>query len=133
MNRSTEDVFVYIYRNPNRLSIEKPHERSLRLDKYCEERGYQKNGVLNIAEPISRCGSEINWLTEYCRSHGIRKIVVDSINDIGLTEMSIMITSKNLCRQGFQIVIASDDLLISAVEEFSEEPEEEYSLTMGGM
>lgn len=62
MNRSTEDVFVYIYRNPNRLSIEKPHERSLRLDKYCEERGYPKNGVLNIAEPISRCGSEINWL-----------------------------------------------------------------------
>lgn len=133
MNRSTEDVFVYIYRNPSRLSIEKPHERRLRLDKYCEERGYQKTGILNIAEPISRCGSEINWLTEYCRSHGIQKIVVDNINDIGMTEMSIMMTSKNLCRQGFQIVIASDDLIISAVEELSEEPKEECSLTIGGM
>ena len=133
MRKKTEDVFVYVCRNPNRLSAEKPHEKSLRLEKFCKERGYQKNGVLNIAEPISRCGSEIQWLEEYCHSHGIRKILVDSIYDIGSTNMTIMITCKYLCGQGFQVVIVSDDLIISGVETLPEEQDDECSLAMGGI
>lgn len=133
MSKKTEDIFIYVCRDKNRLCIGKPHEISLRLERFCKERGYQKNGALNIAEPISNCGTELQWLTDYCHSQGIQKILVDSIYDIGATYMDIMRTSRKLCSQGFQLVIASDNLIISGVEELTAEQDNECSLTMGGL
>ena len=130
MSKKAEDVFVY--KNRGRCSLEEPNEINLRLERFCNKNGYRKNGAINISEPISRCESELQWIIDYCLDQGIRKILVDSIYDIGETSLEITMTSDMLCGQGFQIVIASNDLILSGVDKISEEPEE-YCLTMGGM
>ena len=72
---------VFVYENRGRLSPEKLTEKGLQLKHHCEENGYQQSGSLSISEPMSRCGSELQWITGYCRSHGISKILVDGLLD----------------------------------------------------
>ena len=123
---------VFVYENRGRLTPEQIVQRGLRLKYHCEENGYLQDGSLSISEPMSRCGSELKWMTDYCRSHGISKILVDSLQDIGRTPGEIDATAQILKTQGLHIEVAKYDLICLPQNEVPEK-NEDVGMTMGGI
>lgn len=123
---------VFVYKNRGRLSPEKLTEKGLRLKYHCEENGYLQSGSLSISEPMSRCGSELQWITNYCRSHGISKILVDGLLDIGRTPEEVDKTAQILCTRGLQVEVADCGLLY-APQNKAPDQNADVGMTMGGM
>ena len=123
---------VFVYSNRGRLTPEQIIQRGLRLKNHCEEKGYLQSGSLSISEPMSRCGSELKWIVDYCHSHGISKILVDGLLDIGRTPDEVDKTAQILCAKGFQVEVADCGLLYSPQNEAPEQ-NEDVGMTMGGM
>lgn len=63
---------VYLYENRGRLSAEQIVEKHKRLRAYCEGHGYEPEGSLSISVPMGRCGVELENMTGYCKSRGIK-------------------------------------------------------------
>ena len=121
---------VFVYENRGRLSPEQIIQKGFRLKYHCEENNYLQSGSLSISEPMSRCGSELQWIMDYCRSHGISKILVDGLLDIGRTPDEVDKTAQILCARGFQVEVADCGLIYSPQ---NEAPEQNSGMTMGGM
>ena len=128
MTQELENVFVY--ENRGRLSPAQLTQKGFRLKYHCEENKYLQSGSLSISEPMSRCGSELQWIMDYCRSHGISKILVDGLLDIGRTPDEVDKTAQILCAKGFQVEVADCGLIYSPQ---NEAPEQDEGMTMGGM
>ena len=123
---------VFVYENRGRLSPAQIIQRGLRLKYHCEENNYLQDGSLSIPEPMSRCGSELNWMVDYCRSHGISKILVDSLLDIGRTPDEVDKTAQILCARGFQVEVADCGLIYSPQNQAPEQ-NEDVGMKMGGI
>ena len=121
---------VFVYANRGRLTQKQIIQRGLRLKYHCEENNYLQDGSLSISEPMSRCGSELQWIMDYCRSRGISKILVDGLLDIGRTPDEVDKTAQILCAKGFQLEVADCGLIYSPQNEV---PEQDSGMTMGGM
>jgi len=130
MAENLEKVFVYT--NRAALSPEKIVAKGHRLKEHCEANGYLQSGSLSISEPMSRCGSELPWIIDYCRNRGISKILVDNIRDIGKTSAEVQSTIQMLCSQGFQIEVADCGLTFTGQSDLVE-PDENQGVMMGGM
>lgn len=128
MTQELENVFVY--ENRGRLTPAQLTQKGFRLKYHCEENNYLQSGSLSISEPMSRCGSELQWIMDYCRSHGISKILVDGLLDIGRTPDEVDRTAQILCTRGFQVEVADCGLIYSPQ---NEAPEQNSGMTMGGM
>ena len=128
MTQELENVFVY--ENRGRLSPAQLTQKGFRLKYHCEENNYLQSGSLSISEPMSRCGSELQWIMDYCRSRGISKILVDGLLDIGRTPDEVDKTAQILCARGFQVEVADCGLIYSPQDET---PEQNSGMTMGGM
>lgn len=128
MTQELENVFVY--ENRGSLSPAQLTQKGFRLKYHCEENNYLQSGSLSISEPMSRCGSELQWIMDYCRSHGISKILVDGLLDIGRTPDEVDKTAQILCARGFQVEVADCGLIYSPQNEV---PEQDSGMTMGGM
>ena len=128
MTQELENVFVY--ENRGRLSPAQLTQKGFRLKYHCEENNYLQSGSLSISEPMSRCGSELQWIMDYCRSRGISKILVDGLLDIGRTPDEVDKTAQILCARGFQVEVADCGLIYSPQ---NEAPEQNSGMTMGGM
>ena len=128
MTQELENVFVY--ENRGRLSPAQLTQKGFRLKYHCEENNYLQSGSLSISEPMSRCGSELQWIMDYCRSHGISKILVDDLLDIGRTPDEVDKTAQILCAKGFQVEVADCGLIYSPQ---NEAPKQDEGLTMGGL
>ena len=128
MTQELENVFVY--ENRGSLSPAQLTQKGFRLKYHCEENNYLQSGSLSISEPMSRCGSELQWIMDYCRSHGISKILVDGLLDIGRTPDEVDRTAQILCARGFQVEVADCGLIYSPQ---NEAPEQNSGMTMGGM
>ena len=130
VRQDVEPVFVYSNR-----ALHSPDgiiERGMRLRAYCDGHGYLKDGSLSTAVPMSWCGSELKWIVDYCRSHRISKILVDSLQDIGRTPGEIDATAQILKTQGLHIEVAKYDLVCLPQNEIPEQ-NEDVGMTMGGM
>ena len=123
---------VFIYNNRALHSPDGIIERGMRLRAYCKSHGYEQDGSLSISAPLSRCATECKWISDYCRSHGISKILVDSQQDIGKTPAEFDRTVGALCALGLQVEVADQELVYSAKEDV-EPQDEDQGLTMGGM
>ena len=123
---------VFVYKNRGRLTPDQIIQRGLRLKYHCDEKRYLQSGSLSISEPMSRCGSELQWITDYCRSHGILKILVDGLLDIGRTPDEVDKTAQILCAKGFQVEVADCGLIYSPQNEAPEQ-NEDVGMTMGGI
>ena len=121
---------VFVYENRGRLTPEQIIQRGLRQKYHCEENNYLQDGSLSISEPMSRCGSELQWIMDDCRSRGISKILVDGLLDIGRTPDEVDKTAQILCARGFQVEVADCGLIYSPQNEVSEQ---NSGMTMGGM
>lgn len=130
MTQEFENVFVYESRG--RLSPAQLTQKGFRLKYHCDENNYLQGGSLSISEPMSRCGSELQWIMDYCQNRGISKILVDSLHDIGKTPAEVQNTASILCAQGFQVEVADCGLTFSP-KEVPQKPSEDESMTMGGM
>lgn len=128
MTQELENVFVY--ENRGRLSPAQLTQKGFRLKYHCDENNYLQSGSLSISEPMSRCGSELQWIMDYCRSRGISKILVDGLLDIGRTPDEVDKTAQILCAKGFQVEVADCGLIYSPQ---NEAPEQNEGMTMGGM
>ena len=128
MTQELENVFVY--ENRGRLTPEQLTQKGFRLKYHCDENNYLQSGSLSISEPMSRCGSELQWIMDYCRSRGISKILVDGLLDIGRTPDEVDRTAQILCARGFQVEVADCGLIYSPQ---NEAPEQNSGMTMGGM
>lgn len=128
MTQELENVFVY--ENRGRLTPAQLTQKGFRLKYHCDENNYLQSGSLSISEPMSRCGSELQWIMDYCRSHGISKILVDGLLDIGRTPDEVDRTAQILCARGFQVEVADCGLIYSPQ---NEAPEQNSGMTMGGM
>ena len=128
MTQELENVFVY--ENRGRLTPEQLTQKGFRLKYHCDENNYLQSGSLSISEPMSRCGSELQWIMDYCRSRGISKILVDGLLDIGRTPDEVDRTAQILCTRGFQVEVADCGLIYSPQ---NEAPEQNSGMTMGGM
>ena len=128
MTQELENVFVY--ENRGRLTPAQLSQKGFRLKYHCEENNYLQSGSLSISEPMSRCGSELQWIMDYCRSRGISKILVDGLLDIGRTPDEVDKTAQILCARGFQVEVADCGLIYSPQNEVSEQ---NSGMTMGGM
>ena len=128
MTQELENVFVY--ENRGRLTPAQLTQKGFRLKYHCEENNYLQSGSLSISEPMSRCGSELQWIMDYCRSRGISKILVDGLLDIGRTPDEVDKTAQILCARGFQVEVADCGLIYSPQNEVSEQ---NSGMTMGGM
>ena len=128
MTQELENVFVY--ENRGRLSPAQLTQKGFRLKYHCDENNYLQSGSLSISEPMSRCGSELQWIMDYCRSRGISKILVDGLLDIGRTPDEVDRTAQILCARGFQVEVADCGLIYSPQ---NEAPEQNSGMTMGGM
>ena len=128
MTQELENVFVY--ENRGRLTPAQLTQKGFRLKYHCEENNYLQSGSLSISEPMSRCGSELQWIMDYCRSRGISKILVDGLLDIGRTPDEVDKTAQILCARGFQVEVADCGLIYSPQ---NEAPEQNSGMTMGGM
>ncbi|MBP3673576.1 MAG: hypothetical protein J6J18_07090 [Oscillospiraceae bacterium] len=128
MTQELENVFVY--ENRGRLSPAQLTQKGFRLKYHCDENNYLQSGSLSISEPMSRCGSELQWIMDYCRSRGISKILVDGLLDIGRTPDEVDKTAQILCAKGFQVEVADCGLIYSSQ---NEAPEQNSGMTMGGM
>ena len=128
MTQELENVFVY--ENRGRLTPAQLTQKGFRLKYHCEENNYLQSGSLSISEPMSRCGSELQWIMDYCRSRGISKILVDGLLDIGRTPDEVDKTAQILCAKGFQLEVADCGLIYSPQNEV---PEQDSGMTMGGM
>ncbi|MBQ8622670.1 MAG: hypothetical protein IJ422_10225 [Oscillospiraceae bacterium] len=128
MTQELENVFVY--ENRGRLTPAQLTQKGFRLKYHCEENNYLQSGSLSISEPMSRCGSELQWIMDYCRSRGISKILVDGLLDIGRTPDEVDKTAQILCARGFQVEVADCGLIYSPQ---NEAPEQNEGMTMGGM
>ena len=123
---------VFVYKNRGRLTPDQIIQRGLRLKYHCDEKRYLQSGSLSISEPMSRCGSELQWITDYCRSHGILKILVDGLLDIGRTPDEVDKIAQILCAKGFQVEVADCGLIYSPQNEAPEQ-NEDVGMTMGGI
>ena len=123
---------VFVYSNRGLDSSDSLIERRMRLRAYCDSHGYLKDGSLSTSVPMSQCGSDFKWISDYCRNHGISKILVGSPKDIGKTPAEFDRTVGALCALGFQVEVADQELVYSAVEE-APEHHEDHGITMGGM
>ena len=123
---------VFVYENRGRLTQKQIIQRGLRLKYHCEENNYLQDGSLSISEPMSRCGSELQWIMDYCRSHGISKILVDGLLDIGRTPDEVDKTAQILCARGFQVEVADCGLLYSPQNQTPEQ-NEDVGMKMGGI
>ena len=123
---------VFVYENRGRLTQKQIIQRGLRLKYHCEENNYLQDGGLSISEPMSRCGSELQWIIDYCRSHGISKILVDGLLDIGRTPDEVDKTAQILCARGFQVEVADCGLLYSPQNQTPEQ-NEDVGMKMGGI
>ena len=123
---------VFVYKNRGRLTPDQIIQRGLRLKYHCDENGYLQSGSLSISEPMSRCGSELKWMIDYCRSHGISKILVDGLLDIGRTPDEVDKTAQILCTRGFRVEVADCGLIYSPQNEAPEQ-NEDVGMTMGGI
>ena len=121
---------VFVYKNRGRLTPAQLTQKGFRLKYHCEENNYLQSGSLSISEPMSRCGSELQWIMDYCRSRGISKILVDGLLDIGRTPDEVDKTAQILCAKGFQLEVADCGLIYSPQNEV---PEQDSGMTMGGM
>ena len=128
MTQELENVFVY--ENRGRLTPEQLTQKGFRLKYHCDENNYLQSGSLSISEPMSRCGSELQWIMDYCRSRGISKILVDGLLDIGRTSDEADRTAQILCARGFQVEVADCGLIYSPQ---NEAPEQNSGMTMGGL
>ena len=128
MTQELENVFVY--ENRGRLTPEQLTQKGFRLKYHCDENNYLQSGSLSISEPMSRCGSELQWIMDYCRSRGISKILVDGLLEIGRTPDEVDKTAQILCAKGFQLEVADCGLIYSPQNEV---PEQDSGMTMGGM
>lgn len=130
MTENYEPVFVY--KNRGSLTAEQIVENGLRVKSYCEEKGYLQSGSLSISVPMSRCGSELKWMVDYCHNRGISKILVDSLLDIGRTPGEVDATAQILRTQGFHIEMAKYGLICLPQNE-SQEQDEDVGMKMGGI
>lgn len=128
MTENHEPVFVY--KNRGSLTPAQLTQKGFRLKHHCDENNYLQSGSLSISEPMSRCGSELQWIMDYCRSRGISKILVDGLLDIGRTPDEVDKTAQILCARGFQVEVADCGLIYSPQ---NEAPEQNSGMTMGGM
>ena len=93
---------------------------------------YKNRGSLSMSVPMSQSGSELQWIMDYCRSHGISKILVDSLLDIGRTPDEVDKTAQILCARGFQVEVADCGLLYSPQHQTPEQ-NEDVGMKMGGI
>ena len=124
---------VFIFENRAVLSAEQIIEKGYRLKAYCEKNRYLPGGSLSISEPMSRSGSELRWITDYCRNRGIDKILVDSIRDIGTTPLEVQKVNEYLCGRGICMEVAYNELTLAVKKESTTESFEDQCLMMGGM
>lgn len=82
---TAQEEKVYVYKNRGTLSAEKIIAKHKRIKAHCEECGYLQEGGISISRPMSRSGSELKNMIDYCKVRGISKILVDSRRDIGDT------------------------------------------------
>lgn len=130
-----QDVFVYMN---TACSVKKMAEKRTRMKAYCEKNGYLPDGSIGISVPMSRCerqhSKQIQFIIGYCHSHGITKILVDSVKDIGATPAEIEKVTGILCSQGFEIEVAQSGQIFSAShEENLPAQDEKQPFTMGGL
>ena len=130
MTQELENVFVY--KNRGCLSAEKLIQKGFRLNAHCEEKGYLQSGSLSMPVPMSHSGSELQWIMDYCHSHGISKILVDGLLDVGKTPGEVDKTAQILCARGFKVEVADCGLIYSPQTETPEQIED-VGMTMGGM
>lgn len=123
---------VFVCKNRGSLTPDQIIQRGLRLKYHCEENDYLQDGSLSMSFPMSRCGSEPQWIMDYCHSHGISKILVDGLLDIGRTPDEVDKTAQILCTRSFQLEVADCGLIYSSQNEASEE-NADVGITMGGM
>lgn len=123
---------VFVYENRGRLTAEQIIQRGHRLKNYCEENGYMQGGSLSISVPMSRCGSELKWIVDYCHNRGISKILVDTLLDIGKSPGEVDATAQILITNGLQIEMAKYGLICSPRNE-AQDQNEDVGMTMGGI
>ena len=123
-----QDEKVYVYQNRGTLSAEQIIDKHKRIQAHCEECGYVQDGSISISVPMSRCGSELKAMIDYCNSRGISKILVDGLHDIGNNPVEVDKTVGILCGRGFEVEAVDGGLTFASKTE-----SEDQSITMGGM
>lgn len=131
MTQELENVFVY--ENRGRLPQKQIIQKGFRMKYHCEENSYLQSGSISYPAPLCRSGSEFQWIMDYCRSHGISKILVDSLHDIGETPAEVRKVTSTLCANGFQVEVVDCGLTFSLKQETSAEQDEDTEIMMGGM
>lgn len=125
---------VYVYQNTANLSAEQTVAKHKRISKHCEECGYYREGSISISAPMVRCGKEFQNMIDYCQAHGISKIVVDSLYDIGDSPAEVNKAVGYLCGHRLEVEAITNGLTFAPKETGSQmEEKEDQGITMGGM
>lgn len=124
---------VYVYSNTTARGRGDSLERRNQVIKFCYENGYEICGSYACSIPMSRCGTELQWILDYCRSRGISKIVVDRKADLGGTAAEVNKVVGLLCAQGFIVETAGQgQRYIAKLENTVSDENENTELKMGG-
>ncbi len=127
-----EDEEVYVYKNTQNLSSKQLQAQTARIKAYMEANSYVNGGSMSISLPMSMAGEHYQDMIEYCRSHGIFKIVVDSSHDIANDLNSLRRMLNRLCDNGLTVEAADSGIAYTPVQEQQAEETDE-GITLGGM
>lgn len=127
-----EDEEVYVYKNTRNLSSKQLQEQTARIKAYMEANSYANGGSLSISLPMSMAGKHCQDMIEYCHSHGISKIVVDSSRDIANDLNSLRRMLNRLYDSGLTAEAADRGIAYAPAQEQQAEETDE-GITLGGM
>ncbi len=130
-----QDEEVYVYRNTKNLSEKGLLKQHNTIKEYMESNGYANGGSISIPCPMSRSGEHYQNMVDYCKAHGILKVVVADTRDIGNNLNELFIVVNDLQNKKLSIEVVNSDISQVPKEEQQEVPEEEpeNGITMGGM
>ena len=102
---------AYLYYNRSGCDTRPSSAKFNRLKQYCQENGYIVDGSTSINAPMSRSGGELRSMVEYCKSRGIRRIVVDEMKDVADTPWETARILNHLQNNGLVLNVVHCDMV----------------------
>ena len=102
---------AYLYYNRSGCDTRPSSAKFNRLKQYCQENGYTVDGSTSINAPMSRSGGELRSMVEYCKSRGIRRIVVDEMKDVADTPWETARILNHLQNNGLVLNVVHCDMV----------------------
>ena len=102
---------AYLYYNRSGCDTRPSSAKFNRLKQYCQENGYTVDGSTSINAPMSRSGGELRSMVVYCKSRGIRRIVVDEMKDVADTPWETARILNHLQNNGLVLNVVHCDMV----------------------